>query len=130
MWTRIRSWARQLQAETLALWFCCKHPSTPLAAKVLASCVVAYALSPIDLIPDFIPVLGYLDDIILLPVGIYFTLKLIPREVLDECRGLAADWLAARHARPRNYVAAGIIAMLWLATALFAWNWLRRHTGE
>src|SRR6186713_2545166 len=71
MWQRIRSWARQLKAETIALWFCCRHPATPLAAKILATVVVAYALSPIDLIPDFIPVIGYLDDVILIPIGIY-----------------------------------------------------------
>src|SRR5471030_139499 len=68
MWQRILSRARRLKAETLVLWFCCKHPGTPLAAKILATLVVAYALSPIDLIPDFIPVIGYLDDVILIPI--------------------------------------------------------------
>ena len=123
MWQRIRSWARQLKAETLALWFCCKHPATPLIAKILASLVVAYALSPIDLIPDFIPVIGYLDDVILIPIGIYFTLKLIPQPVIDECRVKARDWLEARREKPRNYVAAAVIVVLWLAALWWVWGW-------
>ena len=112
-----------MKAETVALWFCCKHPATPLAAKILASIVVAYALSPIDLIPDFIPVLGYLDDVILIPIGIYFTLKLIPAAVMDECRGKARVWLEEQHAKPRNYFAAGVIVCLWLALLWLAWRW-------
>ena len=123
MWQRIRLWARELKAETIALWFCCKHPDTPFAAKALATLVVAYALSPIDLIPDFIPVLGYLDDVILVPIGIYFTLKLIPQTVIEECRVKARGWLAAREAKPRNYVAAAIIVCVWLAAAWWAWRW-------
>lgn len=123
MWQRIRNWARGLKAETIALWFCCKHPGTPLAAKILATLVVAYALSPIDLIPDFIPVLGYLDDVILIPIGIYFTLKLVPQPVIDECRIKARGWLDARKGKPRNYVAAGVIVCLWLAAVWWAWLW-------
>ena len=123
MWQRIRNWARELKAETIALWFCCKHPATPLAAKILATLVVAYALSPIDLIPDFIPVLGYLDDVILIPIGIYFTLKLVPQPVIDECRVKGRAWLEAREAKPRNYFAAAVIVCLWLATVWWAWRW-------
>ena len=122
MWQRIRSWARQLKAETIALWFCCRHPATPLAAKILATVVVAYALSPIDLIPDFIPVIGYLDDVILIPIGIYFTLKLIPLPVIEECRVQAQAWLEAHKDKPRNYIAAGVIVCLWLATLWLAWR--------
>jgi len=123
MWQRIRSWARQLKAETIALWFCCRHPATPLAAKILATVVVAYALSPIDLIPDFIPVIGYLDDVILIPIGIYFTLKLIPLPVIDECRIQARAWMDAHKDKPRNYNAAGVIVCLWLAALWLAWRW-------
>lgn len=121
----IRDWARQLKTETLALWFCCKHPGTPLAAKLLATLVVAYALSPIDLIPDFIPVIGYLDDVILVPIGIYFTLKLVPRHVLEECRAQARGWLDARQPKPRNYAAAAVIVMLWALMLWIAWRWLQ-----
>ena len=122
MWQQLRDWARQLKSETLALWFCCKHPATPLVAKICASLVVAYALSPIDLIPDFIPVIGYLDDVILIPIGIYFTLKLIPQPVIDECRVKARDWLDARRAKPRSYVAAAVIVVLWLAALWWVWG--------
>jgi len=123
MWQRIRNWARQLKAETIALWFCCRHPATPLAAKILATVVVAYALSPIDLIPDFIPVIGYLDDVILIPIGNYFTLKLIPLPVIDECRIQARAWMDAHKDKPRNYIAAGVIVCLWLAALWLAWRW-------
>ncbi len=123
MWQRIRNWARHLKAQTLVLWFCCKHPDTPLAAKILATLVVAYALSPIDLIPDFIPVIGYLDDVILIPIGIYFTLRLIPQPIIDECRVKARDWMAARQAKPRNYIAAAVIVTVWLAMLWWAWRW-------
>ncbi len=122
MWQRIREWARRLKAETLALWFCCRHPATPLAAKILATLVVAYALSPIDLIPDFIPVIGYLDDVILVPIGIYFTLKLIPQPVIAECRAKASAWMDSRQSKPRNYPAAAVIVGLWLAALWWAWT--------
>jgi uncharacterized membrane protein YkvA (DUF1232 family) len=130
MWARIREWARRLKAETIALWFCCKHPDTPLSAKILATLVVAYALSPIDLIPDFIPVLGYLDDVILIPIGIYFTLKLVPAHVIAECRAQARDWIAAKQPRPRNYVAAAVIAALWIFMLWLAWRWASPYFGR
>ncbi|WP_119065698.1 DUF1232 domain-containing protein [Rubrobacter indicoceani] len=85
----LSGWKRRilvLKREVLALAFAAGHPGTPLAAKLLAFIVVAYALSPIDLIPDFIPVLGLLDDLVLLPLGILLVRRMIPREVLDECR--------------------------------------------
>ena len=122
MWQNLRNWARLLKAETLVLWFCCRHPRTPLAAKILATAVVAYALSPIDLIPDFIPVIGYLDDVILVPIGIYFALKLIPQPVIDECRLQARDWLNTQHAKLRNHIAAAVIVVIWLAALWWAWN--------
>ena len=129
MWARIRDWARRLKAETLALWFCCKHPDTPLSAKILATLVVAYALSPIDLIPDFIPVLGYLDDLILVPLGIWLALRAIPRHVLDESRRKADAWIAAREKRPRSYVAATVFVLIWLAAAYGLWILLERLAG-
>jgi len=106
------------------LWFCCRHPRAPLAAKVLAALVVAYAFSPIDLIPDFIPVLGYLDDIIILPLGIWLALKLVPQPVLTACRAQAQAWLAENRPRPRSYLAATVIILLWLLALWLAWRWL------
>jgi len=104
--------AKQLQAETYALYLACKDPRVPWYAKVLAACVVAYAFSPIDLIPDFIPVLGYLDDLILVPLGIALVLKMIPKEILDEHRQSAQE--ALDQGKPRNWVAAGVIIAIWL----------------
>ena len=124
MWQNLRNWARLLKAETLVLWFCCRHPRTPLAAKILATAVVAYALSPIDLIPDFIPVLGFLDEVILLPIFIWLTLKLVPEAVVVESRIAAQAWMDAHRLKPRNYIAAAIIIALWTAAAWLLWRWL------
>jgi uncharacterized membrane protein YkvA (DUF1232 family) len=122
MWQRLRQWARRLKAETLCLWFCCKHPDTPWSAKIAASLVVGYALSPIDLIPDFIPVLGLLDDVILLPIGIYLTLKLVPRHVIDQCRAQADDWMAAQQPKPRSYAAGAAIIAIWVLALWIIWR--------
>lgn len=123
MIARLRQWARRLIAEALALWFCTRHPGTPLVAKLCAITVAAYAFSPIDLIPDFIPVLGFVDDALLLPLGIWLTLKLVPAPVLDACRAQAAQWLAERRDKPRNWIAAGFVVALWLLAAWLLWKW-------
>lgn len=127
MWQRLIQWARHLKSEIVALWFCYRDPRTPLAAKVLAVMVVAYAFSPIDLIPDFIPVLGYLDDLLLLPLGVWLVLKLVPRPVLDECRALAAQWVVEKHAKPVNWFATAVIVVVWLALAWLLWRWFSRQ---
>jgi len=116
-----KRWARELKAQLLTLWFCRSHPDTPLAAKLCAAFVVAYAFSPIDLIPDFIPVLGYLDDLVIVPLGIYLTLRLIPEHVVVESRAKADAWIAQQKGKPKNYVAAVIIVLIWLALAAWAW---------
>ena len=120
---RLRRWARELKAQLVTLWFCRRHPDTPLAAKLMAGVVVAYAFSPIDLIPDFIPVLGYLDDLILVPAGIWLTLRLIPAHVLADSRAKADAWLEERRDKPRNLVAAAVIVLLWIGLAWLAWRW-------
>jgi uncharacterized membrane protein YkvA (DUF1232 family) len=119
---KLKAWARELKAQLLTLWFCRSHPDTPLIAKVLAIVVLAYALSPIDLIPDFIPVLGYLDDLILVPAGIYLTLRLIPDHVKVQARREADAWILERRQNPKNYFAAAIIVLLWLAIAYLVWK--------
>lgn len=113
----LRRWARLLKRQVMVLWFACRHPRTPWLPKLIALCVVAYALSPIDLIPDFIPVLGYLDDLLLLPLGIWLALRLMPTALLEECRQQAAQ----QTPRPVNRVAAGVIVLIWLG--LLAWLW-------
>ena len=120
---RLKEWARRLKSELAALWFCTRHPRTPFIAKALAVALVAYAFSPIDLIPDFIPVLGYLDELILLPIGIWLMLKLVPQDVLAECRQQAARWLDEQRPRPRSYLGAALIVALWLALLWLGWRW-------
>lgn len=120
---RLKAWAQRLKAQLVALWFCARHPRTPFYAKALAMALVAYAFSPIDLIPDFIPVLGYLDELILLPIGIWLVLKLVPGDVMAECREQATRWLDDGQARPRSYIAAALIVLIWLAALWLAWRW-------
>ena len=108
--------ARRLRADTYALYLACRDPRTPWYAKLLAACVVAYAFSPIDLIPDFVPVLGYLDDLVIVPLGIALAVKLIPEPILEECRVQAQAALD----RPTNWVAAGVIVALWLLLVALA----------
>ncbi|KWR90232.1 YkvA family protein [Cupriavidus sp. IDO] len=124
---RLRQWARSLKASLLMLWFCSRHAGTPWAARLLAGLVVAYAFSPIDLIPDFIPVLGYADDVLLVPLGIWLALRMIPAAIKDDCRAQAAAWQAARAGRPRNWWAAATIVLVWLAMAWLGWRWLQNR---
>lgn len=110
--SRLKQWARSLKQEALTVYFAARHPRTPWYAKALALCVAGYAFSPIDLIPDFIPVLGYLDDVILVPLGIWAVVKLIPPEVLAESRAAAA--FAAD--RPTSRTSAFVIGAIWAAS--------------
>jgi uncharacterized membrane protein YkvA (DUF1232 family) len=123
---RWKRWAKQLKLSLYALYLAYRDPRTPWVAKVVAACVVGYAFSPIDLIPDFIPLLGYLDDLLLLPLGVALALKLIPEEVMADSR-LRATQLEAQ-GRPDNRVAAFIIITIWLALlALAAWAGYRYY---
>jgi uncharacterized membrane protein YkvA (DUF1232 family) len=124
MLARLKEWARRLKRDVVTLWFAYRHARTPLIAKLCAVLVAAYAFSPIDLIPDFVPVLGLLDDVILLPVGIWVTLKLLPAPVLAECRQQAQAWLDAHQQKPRNYFAAAVFVILWILAAWLLWRWL------
>jgi uncharacterized membrane protein YkvA (DUF1232 family) len=111
----IKSWetkAKQLRVEIVALYLASKHPGTPWYANVLAALIIGYALSPIDLIPDFIPVVGYLDDFIIIPAGIVLLIKIIPRDVLEECRAKAQSDLL--NGRSKNWVAGAVIVLIWL----------------
>lgn len=121
---QLKTWARTLKRDVVALWIAARDPRTPLAAKVVAGAVAAYALSPIDLIPDFIPVLGYLDDVILLPALIWLAVRLMPAAVIEASRADAEKWMAEQHARPRSYAGAVAIVAIWLATLALCWYWL------
>jgi len=114
----MRQRARSLKRDTVALYLACRDPRTPWYAKLLAAAVVAYALSPIDLIPDFIPVLGLLDDLVIVPLGLSLALRLVPAEVMADARARAAELSE----RPTNRVAAVVIVLIWLALAgLVVW---------
>jgi uncharacterized membrane protein YkvA (DUF1232 family) len=117
--------ASELKQEVHALALACKDPRVPWYAKLLAVCIVAYALSPIDLIPDFIPVLGYLDDLILVPLGIYFVLKMIPAEVMADCREKARA--AKINNRRGRWLAAAVIVAIWIFLAVWFIKMLWTH---
>lgn len=117
----IETWkqrARQLRIETYAVYLAYRDPRVPWYARVFAACVVGYAFSPIDLIPDPIPVLGYLDDLVLVPIGIALALKMIPENVMAECREEAKA--AMSEGKPTNWKAAAVIVFMWVLLALFA----------
>jgi uncharacterized membrane protein YkvA (DUF1232 family) len=121
----LRARAKAVKRDTLALYLAARHPATPWYAKVLAVLIAGYALSPIDLIPDFIPVLGYLDDVILLPAGILLCVRLVPGPVLQECRAQAAEAFAA--GRPVSRRAGAAIVLAWLVGLALAAGWLWRR---
>ncbi|HUV89741.1 MAG TPA: YkvA family protein [Anaerolineae bacterium] len=116
--TSLESWrlrARQLKTETYALYLAYRDPRTPWHARLFAALVVGYAFSPIDLIPDFVPVLGYLDDLLLVPLGVLLALKMIPPAVWAESREMAREVVAA--GKPVSRTAAVVIVLLWLLLA-------------
>lgn len=121
----LRQWARRIKRDGVTLYFACRHPDTPFLTKALCMVVVAYALSPIDLVPDFIPVLGYLDDVLLLPGLIWLAIRLIPAEVLAASRLQAEAWLDAQRAKPTSYWGIALVVGIWFALASGAWMLLR-----
>lgn len=120
----LRAWAKRTKRDGVTLWYAGKHPATPWYAKALGLFVVAYALSPIDLIPDFIPVLGYVDDVLLLPALILLTIRLLPSDVLAECRVQADAWMEANGKKPSSRFGAVVIVCVWVCVAIAAWMWL------
>lgn len=124
MMQRARAWARRLKTETYALYLAARDPRTPFYARLFAGLVVAYAFSPIDLIPDFIPVLGYLDDLLIVPLGIGLALRMIPKPVLIESRARAATLLES--GKPTSRAGLAIVITIWmLLLALIVWLVLR-----
>jgi len=115
-----RQRARHLKRETYALYFAVRDPRVPWYAKALAAGIVGYAFSPIDLIPDFIPVLGYLDELVILPLGVMAVRAMIPEGVLAECRERASRL----EGKPRSWIAAVVIVAVWIALAVICGYWL------
>lgn len=113
---KLKEKAKQLKKDIPAVFLALKHSDTPLPAKIFAGITMAYALSPIDLVPDFIPVLGYLDDVILLPLLVALTVKMIPKEVMDECKRQSESmW---KDGKPVKWYYAVPIVIFWLLIAL------------
>lgn len=126
----MQTWRQQIQKlkqETYAIYIACKDPRVPWYARLLAGVVVAYAFSPIDLIPDVIPVIGYLDDLILVPLGIALVVKMIPPHVLQDCREKAATAMA--EGKPTNWTAAIIVVVLWFMLGIATVFWLKSIFG-
>lgn len=126
-WIRTaKQWARKIKRDVLALWIAARDPRTPISAKVAAGAVAAYALSPIDLIPDFIPVLGYLDDLVIVPAGILLAVRLVPTNLMIEFRVKAE----AQATRPASRAGLLFVVLVWLAAATllawFGWPYLQR----
>ncbi|WP_119461915.1 DUF1232 domain-containing protein [Rhodospirillaceae bacterium SYSU D60014] len=123
MLDQLRQWARTIKCDVVALWIAARDPRVPWYAKVSAAAVAAYALSPIDLIPDFVPALGYLDDMIIVPLGILLVIWMIPEGLMAEFREEAAK----REGKPKSYAGAAAIVLLWVMAAALAlwWFWPR-----
>jgi uncharacterized membrane protein YkvA (DUF1232 family) len=119
--SELKQRARHLKAETFALYLAARDPRTPWYAKLLVAGIVAYAFSPIDLIPDFVPVIGYLDDLILIPIGIALAIKLIPHQVFAECQARANETI--QNGKPVSRVAGAVIVIIWLILAALCFVW-------
>lgn len=111
----VRLWAENLKRDIIAIWIAARDDRTPIVAKIVAATTAAYALSPIDLIPDFIPVLGYLDDVIIVPLGIWLALRLVPEQLMTEFRK-TASWLTEK---PKNVIMGFIVVAIWLACGVW-----------
>ncbi|HKJ27664.1 MAG TPA: YkvA family protein [Anaerolineales bacterium] len=121
LFERWKAQVKTLKTETIALSLAIRDRRTPWYAKVFASLVVAYAFAPIDLVPDFIPILGYLDDLIIVPLGIALSIRMIPAPILDECRIKAET--AIKEGKPTNWVTGMVIVLIWIGLAALLTRW-------
>lgn len=125
---KLKQRSRSLKADTLALYLAARDPRTPWYAKLLVAGIVAYALSPIDLIPDFVPVFGYLDDLILIPLGISLAIKMVPQSVLAECRAQARETI--QNGKPVSRMAGAVIVVIWMLLAALCVVWIYEAFGD
>lgn len=116
--SRLKAWARRLKTRLILLWLCCREPDMPWLPKIVALVTVGYALSPIDLIPDFIPVLGFLDDVILLPIGIWLALRLIPAALQRRCQPAAEAMAGQRISFSGRWVMAAVVVAVWVGVVI------------
>lgn len=117
MLSKLNIMLKNLKKEIGALYLASKRGDVAWYAKAIILLIVGYALSPIDLIPDFIPILGYLDDIIILPIGIMFAIRLVPKDIMNECREQSENIF--KNGKPKNWIAAGIIILIWTITLIY-----------
>ncbi len=120
----LKEWAKRLRKQIIMLWFASRHPQMPWLPKVIAVVAVAYAFSPIDLIPDFIPILGFVDDAIILPILIWLALRFTPEQVIFDAEKQANEWLEEHEKAPRNYLVAVLIILIWITLAVMAYFYL------
>ena len=113
--SRLKTWARGIKRDVVTVYFAARDPQAPMLVRILAGLVAAYALSPIDLIPDFIPVLGYLDDLLIVPLGLLLVMRLMPEEVMMNARAKADTMLA----KPRSWLAAVCFVAIWLVLGFY-----------
>lgn len=121
MWAKLRRRAKQLKSQIFVLFYAYRDRETPWYAKLVSLCVVAYAFSPIDLIPDFVPLLGHVDDLILIPLGIRLALRLIPRPVLERAKVKAEQ--RASGGKPTNWIVGALVLALWAVAVLWVASW-------
>ena len=114
---KIKAWAKNLKRQLFILYFAYRDERIPWYVKLFTACIVAYAFSPIDLIPDFIPILGYLDDVIILPLGIMFALKMIPKDVISDCEVKANEMM--KNGKPKNWIVGSLIIFIWSVIILW-----------
>ena len=125
MFEKVKKWARLIKADVVALYIAIRDPRTPLPAKLISVAVVAYALSPIDLIPDFIPIIGYLDDLIIVPLGVLLAIRFIPSLLMEEFRSRACD----HEHLPNNQAGAIVVICIWLVAAIAIGLWVYYRFG-
>jgi uncharacterized membrane protein YkvA (DUF1232 family) len=125
MLSELKNWARRIKRDGVMLWFASRDPRTPWWLKALAMFVVAYALSPIDLVPDFIPVLGFVDDVLLLPVLIWFIVRHLPAVIAQDCRLQAEAWMAERQAKPVSRAGLVLVLLVWAAVGWGLWRYFK-----
>lgn len=118
MLKKIKLWARNLKKQVYILYYSYKDDRVPWYAKLFAAFIVAYAFSPIDLVPDFIPILGYLDDVIIIPLGIMIALKMIPVSVIKDCEVKAEELM--KKGKPKNWIVGSLILFIW--AFIFIWS--------
>ena len=120
----LKEWAKRLRKQIVMLWFASRHPQMPWLPKVITVVAVAYAFSPIDLIPDFIPIFGFVDDAIILPILIWLALRFTPEQVIFDAEQQANEWLEEHEKAPRNYLVAVLIILIWITLAVMAYFYL------